>query len=133
VLHKIAAMKLEHFALQVPDPIAMADWYVKHLGCTIARTGGEPAHGRFLIMGGVLFEIYRNPKAAVPDYSTVDPLLVHLAFTSANLKADRERLVKAGARVADEIAMTPAGDEIMMLRDPWDVPIQFVKRAEPMM
>ena len=126
-------MKLEHFALQVPDPIAMADWYVKHLGCTIARTGGEPAHGRFLIMGGVLFEIYRNPKAAVPDYSTVDPLLVHLAFTSANLKADRERLVKAGARVADEIAMTPAGDEIMMLRDPWDVPIQFVKRAEPMM
>lgn len=128
-----APMKLEHFALQVPDPIAMADWYVKHLGCTIARAGGEPAHGRFLTVGGVLFEIYRNPKAAVPDYGTVDPLLVHLAFSSANLKADRDRLVKAGARVVDDIATTPAGDEIMMLRDPWNVPIQFVKRAEPMM
>jgi len=126
-------MKLEHFALQVPDPVAMADWYVKHLGCTIARTGGEPSHGRFLTVGGVLFEIYRNPKAVVPDYSTIDPLLVHLAFSSANLKADRDRLVKAGARVVDEIATTPAGDEIMMLRDPWNIPIQFVKRAEPMM
>lgn len=126
-------MKLEHFALQVPDPIAMADWYVKHLGCTVARVGGEPAHGRFLTVGGVLFEIYRNPRAPVPDYGTVDPLLVHLAFTSTNLKGDRDRLIKAGARVADDIATTPAGDEIMMLRDPWNVPIQFVKRAEPML
>ena len=126
-------MKLEHFALQVPDPVAMADWYVKHLGCTIARSGGEPSHGRFLTVGSVLFEIYRNPKAAVPDYSTVDPLLVHLAFSSENLKADRDRLVKAGARVVDDIATTPAKDEIMMLRDPWSIPIQFVKRADPML
>lgn len=126
-------MKLEHFALQVPNPIAMADWYVKNLGCTIARSGGEPSHGRFLTVGNVLFEIYRNPKAPVPDYSTVDPLLVHLAFTSQHLPADRDRLVKAGARVVDNIATTPAGDEIMMLRDPWSIPIQFVKRAEPMM
>jgi hypothetical protein len=111
----------------------MADWYVKHLGCTIARSGGEPSHGRFLTVGSVLFEIYRNPKAAVPDYSTVDPLLVHLAFTSQELVSDRDRLVQAGARVVDNIATTPAGDEIMMLRDPWNIPIQFVKRAEPMM
>jgi glyoxylase I family protein len=111
----------------------MADWYVKNLGCTIARAGGEPAHGRFLTVGSVLFEIYRNPKAIVPDYNTIDPLLVHLAFSSSNLKADRDRLVKAGARVADDIATTPAGDEIMMLRDPWNVPIQFVKRADPML
>ena len=126
-------MKLEHFALQVPDPVAMADWYVKHLGCAVARAGGEPSHGRFLTVGSVLFEIYRNPRAAVPDYATVDPLLIHLAFSSENLVADRDRLVKAGARVADDIATTPAGDEIMMLRDPWNIPIQFVKRAEPML
>jgi hypothetical protein len=126
-------MKLEHFALQVPDPVAMADWYVTHLGCSIARSGGEPLHGRFLTVGSVLFEIYRNPKTPVPDYSTVDPLLVHLAFTSQNLPFDRDRLVKAGARIVDNIATTPSGDEIMMLRDPWNIPIQFVKRAEPML
>jgi len=125
-------MKLEHFALQVPDPVAMADWYVKHLGCTIARVGGEPSHGRFLSVGGVLLEIYRNPKAPVPDYKAIDPLLLHLAFASQNLKADRDRLVQAGARLADDISTTPTGDELMMLRDPWDVALQFVKRAEPM-
>jgi len=126
------AMKLEHFALQVPDPVAMADWYVKHLGCTIARAGGEPSHGRFLSVGGVLLEIYRNPKAPVPDYKSIDPLLLHLAFASQNLKADRDRLVQAGARLADDISTTPTGDELMMLRDPWDIALQFVKRAEPM-
>lgn len=127
------AMKLEHFALQVPDPVAMADWYVKHLGCTIARAGGEPSHGRFLSVGGVLLEIYRNPKAPIPDYKAIDPLLLHLAFASQNLKADRDRLVQAGARIADDISTTPAGDELMMLRDPWDIALQFVKRSEPMM
>jgi glyoxylase I family protein len=125
-------MKLEHFALQVPDPVAMGDWYVKHLGCTIARSEGEPSYGRFLNVGRGLFEIYRNPKASVPDYNTVEPLHLHVAFNSDNLVADRDRLVKAGARLVTDVAATPAGDEIMMLRDPWGLPIQFVKRAQPM-
>src|SRR6266581_4941240 len=30
-------MKIEHFALQVPEPVAMAEWYVKHLGFTVSR------------------------------------------------------------------------------------------------
>jgi glyoxylase I family protein len=126
-------MRLEHFALQVPDPIAMADWYVKHLGCVIVRSFGEPAHGRFLRVGDVLLEIYRNPLADVPDYSAASPLLMHLAFSSSNLAADRDRIVKAGARVVDDVATTSSGDQIMMLRDPWNVPLQFVKRAEPML
>lgn len=132
-LPRMPAMKLEHFALQVPDPVAMADWYVKHMGCKIARAGGEPAHGRFLTVGSVLFEIYRNPKASVPDYGAIDPLHLHFAFTSENLKADRDRLVKAGATIVEDVSTTPAGDEIMILRDPWKVALQFVKRAEPML
>lgn len=129
----MGAMKIEHFALQVPDPVAMADWYVKNIGCTVARSGGEPSHGRFLTVGGVLLEIYRNPAASVPDYQKIDPLHLHLAFTSDDLKADRDRLVKAGASVVNDISITPDGDEIMMLRDPWHLPIQFVKRAKPML
>ena len=126
-------MRLEHFALQVPDPIAMAGWYVKHLGCIIARSGGEPSHGRFLLAGGVLIEIYRNPSANVPDYSSMDPLLVHFAFVSENVAADRDRLVKAGARVVEDVVTTAAGDQLLMLRDPWNVALQLVKRAAPML
>jgi glyoxylase I family protein len=126
-------MKLEHFALQVPEPVAMADWYVKHLGATVARAGGAPQHGRFLTVGGVMFEIYNNPAVSVPDYDAIPVMQLHLAFSSENLKVDRDRLVKAGARVIEDVSTTPAGDEIMMLRDPWSVPLQFVKRKEPMM
>ena len=126
-------MRLEHFALQVPDPIAMADWYVKHLGCTIARWGGEPIHGRFLLAGRVLIEFYRYPRLSVPDYGSMDPMHLHLAFLSDDVAADRDRLVKAGARVVEDAVVTPAGDEILVLRDPWNVALQFVKRAAPML
>jgi hypothetical protein len=30
-------MKFEHFALNVPDPRALAAWYVRHAGWQIAR------------------------------------------------------------------------------------------------
>jgi uncharacterized glyoxalase superfamily protein PhnB len=128
-------MKVEHFALQVPEPVAMGEWYQKHLGCKLARSGGAPAHGRFLLdsHGSVLLEIYRNPSVPVPDYHAMDPLLLHLAFVSADLLADRDRLVRAGAKVVEDVNVSPSGDEFLMLRDPWGVPLQFVKRASPML
>jgi catechol 2,3-dioxygenase-like lactoylglutathione lyase family enzyme len=128
-------VKIEHFALQVPDPVAMAEWYVKHLGFTIARSGGEPSHARFLAdtRGTVMLEIYRNPAAAIPDYKTTDPLLMHLAYLSENLAEGRDQLVRAGATIVDDVMTTSTGDSIAMLRDPWGVPIQLVKRAKPML
>jgi len=128
-------MKLEHFAIQVADPVAMADWYVKHLGCTLARAGGEPTHMHFLkdSSGSVLVELYRHPRVAVPDYAAMDPLLLHLAFLSDHPAADRDRLVAAGATVAEDLVTTPLGDELIMLRDPWHVPLQLIKRATPML
>jgi len=128
-------MKIEHFALQVPDPVAMADWYVKHLGFSIARKGGEPAHARFILESSesVMIEIYSNPKASIPDYNQIDPLLLHLAFLSENLRADRDRLIAAGAKLAEDVTSNPAGDELVMLRDPWGVAVQLVKRVQPML
>ena len=127
-------VKIEHFALQVPDPVAMAEWYVKHLGFTIARSGSEPSHARFLAdsSGSVMLEIYRNPAASIPDYRNADPLLMHVAYSSDNPAAERDRLVQAGAVVVDELMTTSSGDDIVMLRDPWGVPIQLVKRANLM-
>jgi glyoxylase I family protein len=128
-------VKIEHFALQVPEPAAMAEWYVEHLGFTVVRKGGEPSHARFLadISGSVMLEIYRNPAASVPDYQKADPLLMHVAYVSANPAVDRDRLVQAGAKLVDDLMTTPSGDAIVMLRDPWGVPIQLVQRAKPMM
>ena len=113
-------MNIEHVALQVPDSAAMADWYVQHLGCSIKRSTGEPAFIRFLMdgSGDAMMELYRNPKAPVPDYSAMDPLLVHIAFVSEDPEKDRDRLMAAGASLVDDYTKTPAGDELVMLRDP---------------
>jgi catechol 2,3-dioxygenase-like lactoylglutathione lyase family enzyme len=127
-------MKIEHVALQVADPAAMAAWYVEHLGCSVARTGGAPASIHFLrdSAGTSMLEFYRNPRVAVPDYASMDPMLVHVAFVSADPEADRDRLIAAGATIADDLVRSPSGDELVMLRDPWGVALQLVRRAQPM-
>ena len=128
-------MRIEHVALQVANPVEMAEWYERHLGCSVARRGPEPACIRFLKDGSgrSMIEIYRNPRAPVPDYSQMDPALVHVAFVSDDLRADRDRLLAAGATLADDVMTTPAGDQLLMLRDPWGLALQFVSRANPML
>jgi len=127
-------MKIEHFALQVSDPVAMADWYHTHLGCGIKRSSGAPTHQRFLTdsSGSIMLEFYHNPRVLVPNYRTMDPLLVHIAFVSESLERDRDRLLKAGANIAEDLTTSAGGDQLIMLRDPWGVALQLVKRAEPM-
>jgi len=127
-------MKIEHTAYQVEDPVAMARWYVEHLGLTVKRAQSESPFGQFLADdgGAVMLELYRNPKVAVPNYRSIDPLILHIAFWADDVEAVRTRLLAAGATPEGEAVLTPAGDHVAMLRDPWGLSIQFVHRAQPM-
>jgi len=126
-------VKIEHFAINVEDPLRMADWYCTHLGMTVKRASKEAPFAHFLTdnSGQVMLEIYRNPPDAVPDYRSMHPLLLHLAFVSQDPSIDRDRLIKAGATLVDE-QLLPDGTHLLMLRDPWGFAIQFCKRAVPM-
>lgn len=128
-------MNIEHVALNVAEPVAMAQWYVKYLGMRVVRRLTEDPHTHFLAdeSGRVVIEIYHHIKAAIPDYAALDPLVLHLAFTAADIEAARDRLLQAGATSAAEITTTPAGDQMTFLRDPWGVVVQLVKRAWPLM
>ncbi|MCR9293235.1 MAG: VOC family protein [bacterium] len=127
-------MQMEHFAINADDPAAMAKWYCEHLGMRVVREGPEPVCMRFLAdaSGRTVMEIYCNPPDQVPDYAAMNPLLLHLAFVTSDVEATVARLVQAGARPEGEISVTPDGDRIAMLRDPWGFCIQFCKRAKPM-
>ena len=127
-------MNVEHFALNVADPAAMAAWYEQHLGCRIVRHGGPPAHAHFVADtgGNVMLEIYRNPPDQVPDYRAMIPLLLHVAFVSEDPAADKARLLAAGASPAEE-ARLPDGSHIVTLRDPWGLCIQLCKRGTPLL
>jgi uncharacterized glyoxalase superfamily protein PhnB len=127
-------MKIEHFAYQIENPAAVAAWYVAHLGFVVKRSLGAPTHTHFLAdsTGSVMVEIYNNPAVQTPRYAEMHPLLLHLAFSSHDPAADRDRLVSTGATVFEDLTNTPAGDTLVMLRDPWGFAIQLVKRANPM-
>jgi glyoxylase I family protein len=128
-------MKIEHVALQVPDALATARWYVEHLGLTVKMRGVEPPYGHFLADDGdaVMLEIYSFADVPTPHYASQEPRQLHLAFVSKNLTDDVQRLVAAGATRVSGPESTPKGDEIAMLRDPWGVCIQLVRRAKPML
>jgi glyoxylase I family protein len=126
---------IEHFALNVPDPVAAAAWYVRHLGMRVVRSLNAAPFTHFLADGSqrVVVEMYGHTKAPVPDYGAMDPLVFHIAFVTADVRATRERLLAAGAGSAGDLTTTPAGDEMTFLRDPWGVPLQLVRRAAPLM
>lgn len=128
-------MRIEHIAINVEDPLAMAKWYCENLEMKIVRQGPPPVNAHFLSDSGgnVLLEIYHNPPDTVPDYASMDPLLFHIAFVADDIKKICRKLVSAGATIVSDLSTTPAGDEFAIVRDPWGVSIQFIKRAEPML
>lgn len=127
-------MKIEHTAYQVQDPVALAAWYVQHLGLTVKRKQTAPPFGYFLADDGdtVMLEFYNNPKARVPDYRAIDPLVLHIAFRTDDVAGTRERLLEAGATAEGGVSSNDTGDTVAMLRDPWGVPVQLVSRKERM-
>ena len=125
-------MKFEHFALNVPDARAHARWLVAHLGFTIVRQQEHSPYIHFLAdqTGRVVIEVYTNPLAPVPDYRAQHPLVFHFAVVSADPAADRARLEQAGATLFSDETL-PDGSRILLMRDPWGLPLQFCQRATP--
>ncbi len=127
-------MQLEHVALNVSEPDAMAQWYVTHLEMQIVRHIPAPNPTYFLADSArrSVLEIYRNPAAPIPDYAAIPSLALHLAFNTNDIEADIARLVAAGATHAGPVETTPAGDRLTFLRDPWQVTIQLAQRRTPL-
>lgn len=127
-------MKIEHTAYQVADAAATARWYVEHLGMTIKRSMEASPFAHFLADTGdrVMLEFYTNPALDTPDYFALHPLIFHLAYLADDVAATRGRLLAAGATAEGEISVTAGGDEMCLLRDPWGLPLQLVRRQSPM-
>lgn len=127
-------MKIEHFALNVEDPIAMAQWYTKHLGLKILRQRKVAPFTTFLTddSGRVMIEIYKNPPDELPPYRKMNSLILHLAFVSNSPELDKNHLLEAGAILESEDYLDD-GSHLVMMRDPWGLAIQFCKRGTNML
>jgi len=127
-------LRFEHFGINVADPVAVAKWYCQNLGMEIVRQGEGPVHMHFLAdsTGRVVVEVYCSPPELVPDYPSQHTQVVHMAFATENMDETIERLETAGATREGGPGVTPAGDTLAMMRDPWGFALQLTQRAEPM-
>jgi catechol 2,3-dioxygenase-like lactoylglutathione lyase family enzyme len=127
--------RLEHIAFNVTNPAAIAKWYCDHLKMKIVRKSLPPENTHFICdtAGNMAFELYNNPSVPIPEYRKLNHLALHLAFMVDDVKSIRDSLLVAGATLVEDVATTPAGDQVLMMRDPWGFAIQFVKRISPML
>jgi catechol 2,3-dioxygenase-like lactoylglutathione lyase family enzyme len=124
-------MHFEHAALNVPDPKAMAQWYSENCELRVANAATAPPYFMADVTGRVILELYHNPKAPVPDYADQHPLVLHIAYAVDDIDATKTRLLNAGATLFSEETLGN-GSVLVMLRDPWGVPLQLVKRGVPL-
>jgi catechol 2,3-dioxygenase-like lactoylglutathione lyase family enzyme len=127
-------MYFEHAALNVPDPPAMAAWYVKHCGLHVVRSVDKSPHMHFLAdaTGRVILEIYNNPIAPVPDYAQQHPLVLHIAYAVEDAGKEKNRLIEAGASLISDTGLSENNTRLVMLRDPWGIALQLCQRGVPL-
>ena len=126
-------MIFEHFAINVTDPIAIADWYVKNVGLTIVRQQNQAPFMTFLAdkTGRVVMELYYRPEQAIMNFVDQHSLTFHFAMEASNAESEKNRLLQVGATLFEEQHLDD-GSYLVMLRDPWGICLQICQRASRM-
>jgi uncharacterized glyoxalase superfamily protein PhnB len=124
----------EHLAFNLADSRAKAKWYTENFVMLNKREGKAPSYGMFISDAGenMMLELYQQKDYPVIGFDSLSHMTIHLAFMTDNIEAVKEKLLKIGAKVVEDITKTASGDFVLMMRDPFGMPIQFVKRANPM-
>ncbi|MCK0192241.1 VOC family protein [Arenibacter sp. F20364] len=125
-------MVFEHIAINVKNIKDIKEWYVVNVGLNVAIEQTEAPFMTFLkdSTGRVILELYHRPDEEITDFKTKHPLTFHLAFVSQNAEKDKIRLLDKGASFVEEIKKED-GSHLVMLRDPWGMPLQLCHRAKP--
>lgn len=123
-------MEFEHFAINVKEPISVAQWYVDHLKMKIVSQQNHAPFMTFLAdqTGRVVVELYHNEAAKVPNYAHQHHLVLHFAFKTNDAEELKQHLLQARCTLIEEIKKED-GSHLVMLRDPWGLALQLCQRA----
>ncbi len=127
----VLAVRPEHLELNVGDPKAVVKWYCENLGMKVVREGAAPSFTTFIADSGrnMMLEITHSADYPALDFAKIHHMSLHLAFMVNDVPGMKAKLLLAGAVLVEDISKTPSGDQVLMLRDPWGLPIQFVQRT----
>ncbi len=125
-------MIFEHFAVNVAEAASVVEWYESNMGLKARVAEKKPPFVTFLedSSGRVVIEFYQRTDAPVIDFSNKNSLSFHVAFVSEDAEQDKKRLMESGATFELEVNLED-GSHIVMLRDPWGMPLQLCQRANP--
>ena len=125
-------MVFEHIALNVKNVEDIKDWYVANVGLKVVSEQSQAPFMTFLedSTGRVILELYHRPEEEITNFKTKHPLSFHMAFVSQNAEKDKTRLLDKGASYVEEITKED-GSHLVMLRDPWGMPLQLCHRTKP--
>ena len=124
---------IEHIGLVVKDSREMADWYHRALGFTILKSAEtETGHVAFIQCSstGLIFELITDKTLPPIEDALSHPLQLHIAFTSSDIEADKNRLLELGAKFETDCATADPEATVLIIRDPWGNYIQLAKRKE---
>jgi len=129
------AARIEHLGFNVSDPNAVAEWYVQNLGMKIIRKDNNSPFVTFIADKGkhVIMEFYNKDKFPKIDFNKINYMSFHFAFMVDSIEVSKSKLISNGAKVMEDISALPSGDKVLMMRDPWGMPLQLVKRVNPML
>ncbi|WP_349292997.1 VOC family protein [Zobellia alginiliquefaciens] len=71
--------------------------------------------------------MYQKENEPFSNFKERQPATFHMAFVSDDAKLDKERLIREGASLVEEVKRE--GVHLVMLRDPWGMPLQLCQRA----
>ena len=123
-------MIFEHIALNVKNIQEIKDWYVANVGLKVVSVQTEAPFMTFFedSSGRVILELYHRPDEEITNFKVKHPLTFHMAFVSKNAEKDKIRLLDKGACFVEEIKKAD-GSHLVMLRDPWGMPLQLCQRT----
>lgn len=126
-------MVIEHVGFTVSNPLEIAKWYEKNLGCIIQFQGGNEDSGMVFISDSdrtSMLELIKSKGVKPTGEIITNSAQFHVAFKSENPENDRKKLEDAGAVFVGEAPVKQGGDVLFMLKDPWGNMIQLAKRGD---
>jgi len=108
----------DHIHVNVPDPAAGADWYVKYLGAKRAAEGPDR-----LMFGSTRFLFLKKADAKPSSGSAIDSL----AFSFADVDAKLKEFQAAGIKIVSPTKEAPGLNKVAFVEDPWGTRILLVQ------
>jgi predicted enzyme related to lactoylglutathione lyase len=118
---QVENLPYDHIHLNVPDPAAAFQWYMKHIGGTVQ----DEAPNR-IMYGSTRFMFLQSKDAQPSMGGAVD----HIGFSFPDLDAKVKELEAAGVKMEGPVRDLPGIFKIAFAVDPWGTRLELVQDAE---